>query len=136
MTELSLTNFLHQLKIYLISILTSGKDLSPELIKMSQKYQQIKNLRKDLIAYNRVFLPEYEKFLSEFGLHLKLHLRLSNPLEKQKYIHGLRSKNYKLSRQIMSQDIKDQGFQKKDEKTGLIKREPGRSVKEYSEYIF
>jgi hypothetical protein len=42
---------------------------------MSERYQKMKKLKKDLVEYNREFLPEYEKFLSEFTQHLHINCR-------------------------------------------------------------
>ncbi len=42
----------------------------------------MKKLKKDLVQYNRGFLPEYEKFLSEFTQHLLINCRGSNLIEK------------------------------------------------------
>jgi hypothetical protein len=42
---------------------------------MSERYLKMKKFKKDLVQYNREFLPEYEKFLSEFTQHLLISCR-------------------------------------------------------------
>ena len=55
--------------------------------------QHLKSLLKDLKAYNRVFMRDYETYLEQVIIQLKMRVRLSLPQANQARIKEARERN-------------------------------------------
>lgn len=135
LSDYNMPSFLRELKDKLIFIYTLGIDSVPTISTLTENCAKMKVLLKDLRAYNKVFVRDYETFLFEILTQLKIRLRQSRPIAKAADIQKRRERH--LQYQINSIPwIRDSGYQYNDEKTGLIKMESGKNVPEYLNMLF
>jgi hypothetical protein len=127
--------FIRVLKKKLINIYNYGKDCTKTVDELNERCTKMKTLLKDLRQYNRVLVRDYERFLDEIQRQLQAQVRSSSNLERAAYIEKTREKSIKFQKEIIP-FVRDQGYQGKDPKTGLIKTEGGKTVSEYMKLIF
>jgi hypothetical protein len=103
--------------------------------ELNERCNKMKVLLKDLRQYNRVLVRDYESFLDEIQRQLQTQVRASSTLERAGYIEKTRERSIKFQKEAIP-FVRDQGYQGKDPKTGLIRAEGGKTVAEYMKLIF
>jgi hypothetical protein len=119
----------------LIEIYTFGKDSKKTIDELSDRCDKLKNLLRDMRSYNRVMVLDYEDFLDELHRQAKTLVRSSCMIERTKYIEKTRERSLKFQKSVIP-FVRDQGYQGRDSRTGLIRQQEGKTVAEYMMLIF